>query len=99
MKKVLIFLGMVGVGAFLSSTYLARRRAVAARDAVSADLIDLNDASEEELAALMGIGPALALRILENRPYATKIDLIGRRVIPDANYEQIKRYVCVGHAA
>ena len=100
MKKVLIFLGMVGVGAFLSSTYLARRRSVTARDiATGRNLLDLNKASEGDLIALNGIDPVLATRILENRPYATKIDLIGRKIIPEANYELIKHSVTVGHVA
>ena len=96
MKNVLFFLGMVGIGLFASSTYMARRRSSLP---TFGDLLDLNAASEEELIALKGIGPVLASRILENRPYATKIDLISRRVIPDGAYEQIKYLVTVGHAA
>ena len=100
MKKALFVLAAIGIGAFISSSYLARQRRVTARDvATGRNLLDLNKASEEELIALNGIGPVLATRILENRPYATKIDLIGRMVIPEANYELIKHFVTVGHAA
>jgi hypothetical protein len=99
MKKFLFLLGAVGIGIFVSSTYIARRRALEYAASDFDDLLDLNDASEAELIALSGIGPVLAVRILENRPYATKIDLISRRIIPDANYEQIKHLVTCGHAA
>ncbi|MCU1284910.1 MAG: Helix-hairpin-helix motif [Acidobacteriales bacterium] len=98
MKKALIFLGMVGVGAFLTSAYLARQRETSVGSAPF-DLLDLNHASEQDLIARCGIDADLASRILENRPYATKIDLIGRRVIPDANYEAIKHLVTVAHVA
>jgi DNA uptake protein ComE-like DNA-binding protein len=100
MKKVLFFLGMVAVGAFISSTYMARRRSVTARDiATGRNLLDLNKASEGDLIALNGLDPVLATRILENRPYVTKIDLIGRMIIPEASYELIKHSVTVGHVA
>jgi DNA uptake protein ComE-like DNA-binding protein len=100
MKKALFLLGMIGIGAFISSFYLAKRWSVTSRDvATGRNLLDLNKASENDLIALNGIGPVLATRILENRPYATKIDLIGRMVIPEANYELIKRSVTVGHVA
>jgi hypothetical protein len=62
-------------------------------------LLDLNSATVFELQELDGIGEVLAGRIIENRPYATKIDLVGRRVIPDSAYEAIKRFVTVSHAA
>ncbi len=62
-------------------------------------LLDLNSASVFELQELNGIGEVLAGRIIENRPYATKIDLVGRRVIPDSAYESIKRFITVRHAA
>jgi DNA uptake protein ComE-like DNA-binding protein len=62
-------------------------------------LLDLNSATVSELKELRGIGEVLAGRIIENRPYATKIDLIGRRVIPDAAYEGIKHAITVRRAA
>jgi len=62
-------------------------------------LLDLNSATLLELKELNGIGEALGNRIIENRPYLTKIDLVGRRVIPDAVYAMIKHSVTVKHAA
>jgi DNA uptake protein ComE-like DNA-binding protein len=62
-------------------------------------LLDLNSATVFELKDLTGIGDALANRIIENRPYLTKIDLVGRRVIPDGTYNQIKHSVTVRRAA
>src|SRR3954454_15812003 len=54
------------------------------------DVLDLNNASEEELQELSGIGPALSARIMENRPYRNKLELVSRMVIPEATYDRIK---------
>jgi hypothetical protein len=62
-------------------------------------LLDLNSATLFELKALSGIDDDIAERIMENRPYSTKLDLVGRRVIPDAAYELIKHSVTAVHAA
>src|SRR5947207_3266755 len=52
--------------------------------------VDVNSASKEELEALPGIGPALADKIIQNRPYKAKRELVSRNVIPDSTYKNIK---------
>ena len=76
---------------------LARKRRLRHRS--EDGLLDLNSATIFELRELSGIGDALVNRIIENRPYLTKIDLVGRRVIPDGTYNQIKHSITVKHAA
>ena len=85
----------------LSTELPPRRRArkMRLRHRSSDGLLDLNSATLLELKELKGIGDTLATRIVENRPYLTKIDLVGRRVIPDAAYEAIKHSITVRHAA
>lgn len=92
MKCVLFFLG-AGLGLFGLSHLFKRRR-----DSGD-DLLDLNSASDKQLARLSGLPAELVARIIENRPYLTKIDLIGRRIIPDETYERIKHSVKAEHAA
>lgn len=58
-------------------------------------LLDVNSASQQELASLAEVGPELAEKIIENRPYLTKIDLVGRMVVPDLVYEEIKQRITV----
>ena len=48
----------------------------------SANLLDLNTASHEEFLQL-GLDGEMSDRILENRPYRNKLDLLSRMVIPD----------------
>src|SRR3954471_2357538 len=93
MKNFLYFLAAAGAGLFGVSAILKRRR-----DS-GADLLDLNSASELRLGRLPGISAELVERIVENRPYLTKIDLVGRRIIPDEAYARIKHTIKVNHAA
>lgn len=53
-------------------------------------LVDLNNASKKDLAALPGIGPDYAQTIIDARPSNSKEDLLRKKVIPQATYDKIQ---------
>lgn len=60
--------------------------------------MDINSASEKELATLPKIGEARAKAIVKGRPYNGKDDLINKKIIPQDAYDAIKDLVIAKQA-
>ena len=92
--KVLSFLGAVGLGVFSGAWILAsRRRRAGVNRSLNRSTININQASQQELMQALGLDAELAERIVEQRPYPSKIDLLGRMVIPGEVYNSIKHRI------
>jgi DNA uptake protein ComE-like DNA-binding protein len=80
-------LGAVGLCIFSGAWIIASRRR---RSDATGPLVNINVASEQEIMQTLGLDAAIAERIVEQRPYPNKIDLLGRMVVPGEIYNSIK---------
>lgn len=75
----------------------AKAEAPKAADAKK-ELMDINSATEAELATLPKIGEARSKAIVKGRPYGGKDDLMKKKIIPKDAYEAIKDLVIAKQA-
>ena len=77
-------------GSKQATTTTKGKKAAKSETASKSDLVDINSATKEQLDALPGIGDKYAQKIIDNRPYKGKNDLVRKKVIPQSTYDKIK---------
>jgi len=91
---ILMVLGLsltaLGQGASAKPAPAAAPQAGKATPAAAGEKLDINTATKDQLAALPGIGPVTAQKIIDGRPYRAKNDLVNRKIVGQAQYEKIK---------
>ena len=85
---VLVFALSLFGGLAAGQTQPASPNATAA--AKTAEKLDINTATKDQLKELPGIGDAYSQKIIDGRPYRTKLDLVQKKIIPQATYDKIK---------
>ena len=81
---------LAGVGSAVAVAGLASGRAQRAARMLST--IDLNKSDAEDFVAL-GLTPEMAERIIENRPYRSRLELLERFVLTKVDFDAIKHRV------
>ena len=76
----------------------ATAAATAAKPAAAA-LVDLNTATKADLMKLPGVGEAISAKIIANRPYANKAQLLTRKLVNQATYDKISALIVAKQAA
>jgi competence protein ComEA len=86
---LIAFVTIFGVSLAVAQPQAKKSAPAASASAASADLLDINTATKEQLDALPGIGEKYSQKIVDGRPYAKKTDLVRKKIIPQATYNKI----------
>jgi DNA uptake protein ComE-like DNA-binding protein len=59
----------------------------------------LNTATRQQLLSVYGIGPVLADRIMQNRPYTSAYEVVEKGIIPESIFVQLRKQLLDQHSA
>ena len=68
----------------------AAKSAVKSAAAAATEPMDINSVSADQLKTLPGIGAAYSDKIVKNRPYKRKDEIVSKAGVPQSTYDKIK---------
>ena len=76
-----------------STTSSSHHSSSSSHSSTSKTHVDINSASKEQLMTLPGIDEAKAMKIVQERPYKSKSDLVAKGIVDKAEYGKIESHV------
>ncbi|MBM3784054.1 MAG: helix-hairpin-helix domain-containing protein [Acidobacteria bacterium] len=99
MKTLRFLITLLALVAILPAQPAAKKDATKAAAAAATGLIDINSADAATLKSIPGIGDAYAAKIVANRPYKGKDEIVSKAGVPDGVYQKIKDKIIAKQAA
>lgn len=86
----ILALSIAVVPGFGQAAAAGKKAAAAVKTDAAAGLIDINSADAATLKTIPGIGDAYSAKIIANRPYKGKDEIVKKAGVPQGVYDKIK---------